>query len=115
MRDSDEEGGFRVLGRSSVDIIKVQDFLSQLQYCSPLKLYPCFCLQSGGEKISALEIERTLLSLEEGLVKDCAVVAVPDEKWGEAVAAVIVLQPGKKLDTVKELREILRTHVSFFG
>jgi malonyl-CoA/methylmalonyl-CoA synthetase len=67
--------------------------------------------KSGGEKISALEIERTLLSLDEGLVKDCAVVGVPDEKWGEAVAAVLVLHEGKALSNVKELREILRRHV----
>ena len=52
------DGAYRILGRSSVDIIK-----------------------TGGEKISALEIEDVLRSFEG--VADCAVVGVPDEEWGE--------------------------------
>ena len=60
-----ENGYFRILGRSSVDIIK-----------------------SGGYKISALEIEAALL--EHPLVKECAVFALPDTVWGERVAVVIV-------------------------
>ena len=35
----------------------------------------------GGYKLSALEIERILLEHEN--IKECAVVGVPDEKWGE--------------------------------
>ena len=53
--------GYRLLGRASVDIIK-----------------------SGGEKVSALEIEevfRTHL-----VIADCAVVGLPDDEWGERVA-----------------------------
>lgn len=55
-----------IKGRSSTDIIK-----------------------TGGEKVSALEIERELLSLPE--VGEAAVVGVPDDKWGQKVAAVVVL------------------------
>ncbi|OAA62056.1 AMP-dependent synthetase/ligase [Niveomyces insectorum RCEF 264] len=55
-----------ILGRRSADIIK-----------------------SGGEKVSALEVERELLSLP--MVAEAAVVAVPSGKWGQKVGAVVVL------------------------
>ena len=59
-------GMYKILGRDSVDIIK-----------------------SGGYKISALEIEDILLRHPK--VKECAVVGIPDKKWGEIVAASIIL------------------------
>jgi acyl-CoA synthetase (AMP-forming)/AMP-acid ligase II len=46
----------------------------------------------GGENMSPGEIEDVLLGHPD--VADCAVVGVPDEEWGEAVAAVIVAKPG---------------------
>lgn len=46
-------------------------------------------IKTGGEKVSALEIERELLSLPE--VKECAVVGLPSVAWGQKAAAVIVL------------------------
>jgi acyl-CoA synthetase (AMP-forming)/AMP-acid ligase II len=55
-----------ILGRMSADIIK-----------------------TGGEKVSALEVERELLSLPE--VSECAVVGLKSETWGQKVAAVVVL------------------------
>jgi malonyl-CoA/methylmalonyl-CoA synthetase len=70
---------YKIMGRSSVDIIK-----------------------SGGYKISALEIEGVLLSHE--AIKECAVLPKPDETWGEKVTAVCVLNAGKVL-TLKELRD----------
>ena len=48
----------------------------------------------GGENLSPGEIEDVLLA--HPAVADCAVVGVPDEQWGEAVAAVIVLRPGRE-------------------
>ncbi|KAF3057021.1 Acyl-CoA synthetase family member 3, mitochondrial [Daldinia childiae] len=57
-----------ILGRQSADIIK-----------------------SGGEKVSALEVERELLSLPE--IAEAAVVAVPSGKWGQKVGAVIIHSP----------------------
>ena len=57
-------GIYRILGRNSVDIIK-----------------------SGGYKISALEIEQTLLGHPH--IAECAVVGVPDLEWGERVCAAI--------------------------
>ncbi|KAM0258496.1 hypothetical protein ACHAQJ_003835 [Trichoderma viride] len=46
-------------------------------------------IKTGGEKVSALEVERELLSLPE--VAEAAVVAVPSGSWGQKVGAVIVL------------------------
>jgi malonyl-CoA/methylmalonyl-CoA synthetase len=83
-----EEGYFRILGRDSIDIIK-----------------------SGGYKISALEIEEVLRSHE--LVKDCAVVGIPNEEWGELVAAVLVLEGELNLTELKDwLKERLPTYKS---
>jgi acyl-CoA synthetase (AMP-forming)/AMP-acid ligase II len=47
----------------------------------------------GGENISPGEIEEVLLEHE--AVADCAVVGIPDEQWGEAVAAVVVTAEGR--------------------
>ena len=46
-------------------------------------------IKTGGEKVSALEVERELLSLPE--VDECAVVALPSDAWGQKVALVVVL------------------------
>ncbi|KAK5045070.1 hypothetical protein LTR84_010218 [Exophiala bonariae] len=46
-------------------------------------------IKTGGEKVSALEIERELLSLPQ--VNECAVVGLPSESWGQKVAAVVLL------------------------
>jgi long-chain acyl-CoA synthetase len=59
----------------------------------------------GGENMSPGEIEEVLL--EHDAVADCAVVGVPDEQWGEAVAAAIVTAPGKSVGA-DELREFVK-------
>ncbi|KAK1529035.1 AMP-binding enzyme [Colletotrichum costaricense] len=46
-------------------------------------------IKTGGEKVSALEVERELLSLPE--VAEAAVVSVPSGKWGSKVGAVVIL------------------------
>jgi len=51
---------------------------------------------SGGENIYPAEIEKVLH--EHPAVQDCAVVGVPDEKWGEVGRAVIVLRAGADTD-----------------
>jgi len=48
-------------------------------------------IKSGGEKVSALEVERELLSLPQ--ILEAAVVAVPSGKWGQKVGAVVILKP----------------------
>lgn len=46
-------------------------------------------VKTGGENVSSVEVERVLLGAPD--VADCAVVGLPDERWGEAVTAVVVL------------------------
>ena len=65
-------GSYKILGRNSVDIIK-----------------------SGGYKISALEIEEVLRTHPD--INECGVVGLPDEEWGEIVAASLVLD-GDQID-----------------
>ncbi|NGY04901.1 class I adenylate-forming enzyme family protein [Solimonas terrae] len=60
----------------------------------------------GGENISPGEIEDVLLS--HAAVADVACVAIPDEQWGEAVAAAIVLHPGGSASET-ELQDLVRT------
>lgn len=59
----------------------------------------------GGENISPGEIEEVLLS--HPAVSDCAVVAMPDAEWGEAVAAAIVLADGGRAEAT-ELQDLVR-------
>ncbi|MCH9808623.1 MAG: acyl-CoA synthetase [Alphaproteobacteria bacterium] len=50
---------------------------------------------SGGENISSIEVEDVLY--KHPAIAACAVVAKPDEKWGETPCAVIELKPGETL------------------
>lgn len=60
-------------------------------------------IKTGGEWISSLELESMLTS--HPAVNECAVVAVPDEKWGERPLALVVLNPEAGEVTVEMLRE----------
>src|SRR3989442_6127013 len=62
------DGTLRVLGRGSV------------------------CINTGGEKVFPEEVEEVIKRYEP--VLDAAVVGVPDEKWGEAITAIVVPKPG---------------------
>jgi malonyl-CoA/methylmalonyl-CoA synthetase len=68
-----EDGAYRILGRTSVDIIK-----------------------TGGYKVSALEIEEVLRTHPD--VVECAVVGMEDPDWGERVAVAVELRTGGSLD-----------------
>lgn len=84
-------GYYQIMGRNSIDIIKVKHFY----FWCPLVVYSLrYNEQTGGEKVSALEIEREILSCRLG-VQDVAVVGIPDPEWGQKVAAVVVLEDGK--------------------
>jgi fatty-acyl-CoA synthase len=63
------DGSLKVLGRGSV------------------------CINTGGEKVFPEEVEETIKT--HPAVLDTAVVGVPDEKWGEAITAVVVLREGE--------------------
>src|SRR5262245_59139397 len=62
----------------------------------------------GGENLSPGEIEEVLH--EHPDVADCAVVGVPDEQWGEAVAAVIVPRSGATI-SADEVRDFVRARL----
>jgi malonyl-CoA/methylmalonyl-CoA synthetase len=83
-----ERGYYRIMGRLSVDIIK-----------------------SGGYKLSALEIEAALL--DHPHIRECAVIGLPDETWGEAVTAVVVLADHAALD-LPNLREWCKGRLSVY-
>ncbi|HJQ67456.1 MAG TPA: fatty acid--CoA ligase [Blastocatellia bacterium] len=66
---------------------------------------------SGGENIASIEIEKAIFS--HPAVFECAVVAVPDERWGEVPKALVVLKPDQQL-TDKELIDHCRTKLPGF-
>ncbi|CAN7106832.1 unnamed protein product [Brassica rapa subsp. narinosa] len=78
----DEDGYFVILGRTSADIMKV-----------------------GGYKLSALEIESTLL--EHPTVAECCVLGLPDKDYGEAVTAIIVAEAGAKRKREDESKPVM--------
>lgn len=53
-------------------------------------------IKSGGEWISSVELENALMAHPD--VAEAAVVAVPDEKWGERPLATVVLKEGSTAD-----------------
>jgi malonyl-CoA/methylmalonyl-CoA synthetase len=68
-----EKNYYRILGRLSVDIIK-----------------------SGGYRLSALEIEDALR--QHPAIRECAVVGVADDTWGETVAVAAEIHEGMELE-----------------
>jgi len=66
---------------------------------------------SGGENISSIEIERAIFAHRK--VLECAVVAAPDEKWGEIPVAIVVLKPEEAL-TAQELTMHLEARLARF-
>ena len=66
---------------------------------------------SGGENISSVEVEQALAS--HPAVAECAVVAAPDEKWGEVPVAFVTLKPDASA-TGGELLEHVRAQLASF-
>jgi fatty-acyl-CoA synthase len=66
---------------------------------------------SGGENISSVEVEGTLL--RHPSVQEAAIVGMPDETWGEAPHAFVVLR-AECSATESELREFVREHLAHF-
>ena len=77
-----EDGGYRIWGRASQDIII-----------------------TGGENVSAKEVEQVLSAHPS--IRACAVVGTPDAYWGSAVSAAIVVDDGREL-TRESLRDWAR-------
>ena len=66
---------------------------------------------SGGENISSVEVEGVLL--RHPSVLEAAVVGMPDEKWGEAPHAFVILKPGASASD-EELRQFARDRLAHF-
>jgi fatty-acyl-CoA synthase len=63
---------------------------------------------TGGFNVYSAEIEKVLL--EHPAVQDCAVIGLPDEKWGERVTAVLQLRPGHAV-TQDEVRAFVKDRI----
>ena len=81
-----QDGAYRLLGRTAVDIIK-----------------------TGGFKVSALEIEEVLR--QHPAIAECAVVGVSDPEWGERVAAAVELRPRATL-SLPDLQRWAKEHLA---
>ena len=66
---------------------------------------------SGGENISTIEVEQAIVS--HPAVLECAVIAVPDDTWGERPKAFVVLKGGETA-TGPELIEHVRDRIAHF-
>ncbi|HEX5229592.1 MAG TPA: long-chain-fatty-acid--CoA ligase [Bryobacteraceae bacterium] len=66
---------------------------------------------SGGENISSIEVEKAIFAHPE--VFECAVVAAPDENWGEVPAAIVARKPGSAL-TSDALLDFLKQRLGKF-
>lgn len=67
---------------------------------------------SGGENVFPSEVENLLADLPQ--VREVAVIGVPDEEWGQRLAAYLVLHPGEILDP-DAVREHVRRHLARFS
>jgi len=63
---------------------------------------------TGGFNVYPNELEQVLMT--HPAVQDCAVIGVPDEKWGEAIKAVIELKPGQSA-SAEELTMLVKTQL----
>ncbi|MDQ1032193.1 acyl-CoA synthetase (AMP-forming)/AMP-acid ligase II [Streptomyces umbrinus] len=86
MATVDEEGVVTVLGRGSQ------------------------CINTGGEKVYPEEVEQALKSHPD--VYDALVAGVPDEKWGNHVAAVVQLRTGAGQPSLDDIQNHCRTHLA---
>ena len=66
---------------------------------------------SGGENISTIEVEQAIVS--HPAVLECAVIAIPDDKWGEVPKAFVTLKPGKQA-TEAEIVDHVRSRIAHF-
>ncbi|MFG2856472.1 acyl-CoA synthetase [Streptomyces mirabilis] len=86
MATVDEEGIVTVLGRGSQ------------------------CINTGGEKVYPEEVEQALKSHPD--VYDALVAGVPDEKWGNHVAAVVQLREGADSPSLEDIQTHCRSHLA---
>ena len=66
---------------------------------------------SGGENIYSREVEEAVV--QHPAVSECAVIGLPDEKWGEAVCAIVILKKDQKLtaeDVIKHAQTLIASY-----
>ncbi len=63
---------------------------------------------TGGFNVYSAEVEQTLMTYP--AIRDCAVVGLPDDKWGERVTAVLQLHPGLTV-TESEVRNYVKSRL----
>jgi fatty-acyl-CoA synthase len=68
-------------------------------------------IKSGGENVSSREVEETIYGLPE--VSEVAVIGIADDKWIEAVCAIVVLKDGAELDAAAVIEHCAR-HLAGF-
>jgi long-chain acyl-CoA synthetase len=66
-------------------------------------------IKPGGENVYPAEVEKVILDHEK--VAEVSVIGVPDEKWGEAIKAVCVLEAGESLE-LEELSEFVGSKIA---
>ena len=66
---------------------------------------------SGGENISTIEVENTIY--RHPAVQEVAVIAIPDERWGEVPKAFVVPKPGMQ-PTAEDIIAFCRQHMAHF-
>jgi acyl-CoA synthetase (AMP-forming)/AMP-acid ligase II len=86
MATVEADGSMRFLGRGSV------------------------CINSGGEKIYPEEVEGALKSMP-GVI-DAVVAGIPDDRWGQRVAAVLQTRPGATAPTQQEIEDHLASRIA---
>jgi acyl-CoA synthetase (AMP-forming)/AMP-acid ligase II len=67
---------------------------------------------SGGENIATIEVEHAVV--RHPAVLECAVVATPDEKWGERPKAFVTLKDGESASE-REIIDFCRDHIAHFN
>jgi acyl-CoA synthetase (AMP-forming)/AMP-acid ligase II len=68
------------------------------------------CINTGGEKVYPEEVEQALKSHPD--VYDALVAGVPDEKWGNHVAAVVQLREGAGRPSLEDIQTHCRSHLA---
>jgi len=69
------------------------------------------CINTAGEKVYPEEVEEALKA--HASVADALVVGIADAKWGQAITAVVQLEPGSQLDEI-ELKDFVRTRIAAY-
>ena len=71
-----------------------------------------YLVSTGGENVNPVEVEKVLL--EHPSIQEAAVFPIKDEKWGEMIAAALVVKPKTQAPRFEEIKEFLEGKISAF-